>query len=94
LLAWSPLAGGAIADPRDARGQAVQRALADIASAHAVSVDTAALAFLLRHPAGVIPIVGTRRIDRLAEAERALAVEIDRASFYRVVEASRGARMP
>jgi predicted oxidoreductase len=101
-LAWSPMAGGLLGLRVDeARGRAGGErlvALLEILDALAVreSVGRAAiaLAFLLVHPAGVIPILGTQRVARIREAAGALRVHLSRADWYAVLAASQGAPHP
>jgi predicted oxidoreductase len=91
-LAWSPLAGGRLASGDEFA--AVRAKLAQIAHRHGVSVEAAALAFLLRHPAGITPIVGTKTPERLAACLGACSVEMTRAEWYGVAEAALGRPLP
>jgi predicted oxidoreductase len=101
-LAWSPLAGGRLGlDADAARGErdgarlaALLATLDDLAVREGVSRAAVALAWLLAHPAGVVPIVGTQRPERLAECMRAFDVKLTRADWYAIVAASRGAALP
>ena len=94
VLAWSPLGGGRIATPETAREQAVASALDVVAQEQGVSRSTAALSWLMAHPAGIIPIIGSQNADRIAEAMQALTVEWTRQSWYAVLTAARGAPLP
>ena len=96
-LAWSPLGGGRLgtgAAPDDDRTSAVQAALDRIASDHGSTRSAVALAWVLAHPSGPVPIVGTQRVDRLEELAAATSVRLDRAEWYDVLVASRGEAMP
>ena len=93
-LAWSPLAGGRILAPDDARATAVAAALDAVALRNGVSRAAAAYAWLMVHPAGIVPIVGSQRPERIAEAASALAVRWTRQEWYAVLVAARGAPMP
>ena len=53
-----------------------------------------ALAFVLAHPAGVIPIIGTQDPARIVASKQALDVQLDRADVYAIVQASEGAPLP
>jgi len=92
-LAWSPLAGGALVagGPEDADSQRVadvRAVLARLAEREGVTPTAVALAFLLVHPAGVVPIVGTQRLDRMAEASAATGVALTRRDAYELIAAS------
>lgn len=94
VLAWSPLGGGRLADPQDARAQAVATLLDRQADAFEVGRTAAALSWVMAHPARPIPIVGTQQVARIAEIPQALKVRWTRADWYAVLEASMGERLP
>jgi predicted oxidoreductase len=94
VLAWSPLAGGRLADPQDARAQAVATLIDRQADAFEVGRTAAALSWVMAHPARPIPIVGTQKVARIAEIPEALKVRWTRADWYAVLEASMGERLP
>ena len=94
VLAWSPFAGGRLADPRDARSQAVARALDATAAAFGVSRAVAAYSWVMAHPARPIPIVGAQTPSRIAEIADVLKPRWTRADWYQVLEASMGEPLP
>lgn len=94
VMAWSPLGGGRIAAPVTAREQAVAHALDAVAADHGVSRTAAAYSWIMAHPARPIPIVGTQKAARIAEAADALKVRWTRASWYGVLVASKGEPLP
>ncbi|WP_374944426.1 aldo/keto reductase family oxidoreductase [Sphingomonas sp.] len=94
VLAWSPLGGGRIAAPTAERERAVCRALARKALAAGVDVAAAAYAWIMAHPARVIPIVGTQNAGRIAEIADVYKVRWTRAEWYEVLVASRGEALP
>ncbi|WP_296680018.1 aldo/keto reductase [Novosphingobium sp.] len=93
-LAWSPLGGGRVADPVTPREKAVAAALDVVALDRGVSRTVAAYSWLMAHPAGIVPIVGSQQADRIAEAAQALAVQWNREEWYAVLVASRGEKLP
>ena len=94
VLAWSPLGGGRIAEPTNARERAVAAALDAVAHEQAVSRTAAAYAWVMAHPAHPIPIVGSQNAARIAEAADAHKVRWTRESWYAVLVASRGEQLP
>ena len=95
VLAWSPLGQGRLTGGgADARESAVIAVLDEIAGRNGVSRSAAAYAWVLAHPARPVPLVGTQSPARIREAAGAYRVALRRAEWYRVLEASRGARMP
>ncbi|MCT2559612.1 aldo/keto reductase [Tsuneonella sp. YG55] len=93
-LAWSPLGGGRLLAPERARDTAVAAELDRIAAEQGVSRSVAAYGWLMAHPAGIIPIVGSQSAGRIAEAAKALSMRWTRQDWYAVLVAARGERLP
>lgn len=93
-LAWSPLGGGRLAAPETARDKAVAAALDVVAEAQGVSRTVAAYSWLMAHPAGIIPIIGSQNAARIAEGAKALTVRWTRTEWYAVLVAARGVPLP
>ncbi|MBI1402910.1 MAG: aldo/keto reductase [Porphyrobacter sp.] len=93
-MAWSPLGGGRLAAPETARDKAVAAALDAVAGAQEVSRSVAAYSWLMAHPAGIIPIIGSQTPARIAEAADARKVRWTRKDWYAVLVAARGERLP
>ena len=87
IMAWSPLAGGRLFG---AEGKAVHDVLARIGAAQGVSADAVAVAWLLRHPAQVMPVMGTNSLARIAALGDALKVDLDRQSWFEIYTAALG----
>lgn len=102
VLAWSPLAGGRLGLAPAEAGDAPDGArlgnliakLDELAEREGVSREAVALAFVLGHPARIVPIIGTQTPARIARAGEALRVKLSRADWYDVLQASMGARLP
>ncbi|WP_298816295.1 aldo/keto reductase [uncultured Roseibium sp.] len=90
LMAWSPLGGGALISEAGQLGAVMD----EIAGAHGVDRSAVAVAFLLAHPAGLLPVMGTNNTDRIAKISDALKVSIDRETWYRLYEAALGNEVP
>ena len=101
-LAWSPLAGGLLGDgarrllplQEAYRTEAVVSALDKIAQARGVSRTAVALAWLLKHPSQIVPIVGSTEPARIREAVSADTMDLSREEWYGLLEAARGERLP
>ena len=101
-MAWSPLAAGRLASsgpidmksPDHAKRQKVRDTLDDIARARGTARSVIALAWLLRHPAGILPVIGTTNPERIAELAKADETELSRDEWYRLMEAANGQRLP
>lgn len=101
-LAWSPLAGGQLADtmPIDLRSADHARRIGlreelDLVARERNSTRLlVALSWLLKHPSGIVPIVGSTQPDRIREAAKAVELDLTREEWYRLLEAGRGERLP
>jgi predicted oxidoreductase len=101
-MAWSPLAAGKLGDgatrllpaQQGYRVAKVVKALDAVAKERGVSRTVVALAWLLRHPGGLVPIVGSADPANIRAAARAADVELTREEWYRLLTAARGARLP
>jgi predicted oxidoreductase len=97
IQAWSPLAGGLLVEPigsADVRETAAADAVAEMAEARGTSRHAIALAWILRHPAHVQPIVGTTNVDRLRACCQADELNMSREEWYVLLKAARGASVP
>ena len=90
-MAWSPLAGGALFDNANADLLAKLSAIGEGAGVDAAAV---AVAWLLAHPAKIMPVLGTNNLDRIAKISDALKVEIDRQTWFALYEAANGHEVP
>ena len=94
VLAWSPLGGGRIGAPDDARARDVAAALDTVAEDAGVDRAAAAYSWIMAHPARPIPIVGTQNPERIAAIGDAFSVKWTRQSWYGVLVAARGEPLP
>jgi predicted oxidoreductase len=102
LQAWSPLdrgalTGGLSAAELAARPEAARKAAALVASYAAergLPPEAIALGWLLRHPAGIVPILGTTRPDRLAACAKAFEAKLTKEEWYALFATARGRPMP
>jgi predicted oxidoreductase len=94
VLAWSPLGQGRIANPTNKREQDVAAALDGVANAHSISRTAVAYSWIMAHPAGAIPIVGSQQSARIHEAADAFKVQWTREDYYKVLVAARQEPLP
>jgi len=90
-MAWSPLAGGALFD---GSRPALLAALTQMAEAYEVDATAVAVAWLMAHPARIMPVMGTNNLDRICRISDALKVKMDRQSWFEIYEAANGHEVP
>lgn len=94
-MAWSPLGGGRIFTNDGERARRLRDVLAEVGDElDGIAIDQVMLAWILRHPANVIPVIGTGRPERLQRAAAACAIEMTRTQWYRIWTASTGHVVP
>jgi predicted oxidoreductase len=94
-MAWSPLAKGALLGaPRDVREEDLYARLDLLAARHGVGRGEIALAWLLRHPSRMIPVIGSVNPERIRQSIQADTIELSRDDWYSLFIAARGTRLP
>lgn len=101
-LAWSPLGGGFLGEGAEVkldranadRLLAIQKAVDEVAQKHGVSRTVVALAWLLKHPSKIVPIVGSTKPHNIEDAVKADSMDLDREDWYRLLIAAQGHPMP
>jgi predicted oxidoreductase len=81
-MAWSPLGGGRLV--------ANEREMFSKASKYNASYSQLALAWLLRHPAPIFPVIGTTKPERITEAAKSIAITLDRQDWFEMLQWARG----
>ena len=86
-MAWSPLGGGDLP-------LALVQELKKWADEFGTTPQVIALAWLMQHPAGILPVIGTTKEDHLVKSKEALSIKLDRQQWYSIYQASTGVRIP
>lgn len=90
-MAWSPLGGGSLAAAAADGG--LIRALGHVAERNGTDRAAVAIAWLLAHPAGILPVMGTNRLSRIAGFSDALKVDMDRQTWFELYTAALGRKL-
>lgn len=86
-MAWSPLAGGHLLAESSL---ALRERMAEIGAAHGSDWSAVAVAWLLRHPAGILPVMGTNSLARIARLHEATRIEMDRQTWFELYSLALG----
>src|SRR6185437_5595100 len=84
-LAWSPLAGGRLmgaATASDVKLAQLLQTLDETAGRYGVSRTLIALAWLMKHPSKIIPIIGTTDPDHIRTATKSDNIDLSREDWY------------
>ena len=101
-LAWSPLAGGSLAfqGPIDlnesghAKRILLRENLDYVARERNTTRTVIAIAWLLKHPAGIVPLIGSAEPRNIKELTKAAEIELTREEWYLLLEGAHGQRLP
>lgn len=86
MMAWSPLGGGTLMTGDGP----LQTVLDSVASDHGVDRAAAAVAWLLRHPSMILPVMGTNSLDRIRKISDAAKIQMSRETWYELYTAALG----
>jgi predicted oxidoreductase len=93
-MAWSPLAGGGLFDPANPAYDRLTPRLRALAEVAGVAPEAVAAAWLLAHPARILPVLGTNNLDRIGRISDCLRVEIDRETWFELWTLAEGREVP
>ncbi len=94
-MAWSPLSGGKLLHPEDEEGRRIHRKLSELAQRKGTeSIAALVFAWLLKHPAGIIPVLGTGKMHRIQEALEAFTISLTTEEWFEIYEAGLGHKVP
>lgn len=101
-MAWSPLGGGRLAGHEsltlttaDHGHRGKIRDTADyVARHHGTTRSAVLIAWLLKHPSGILPVIGATQPEHIKQAALASTIDLSREEWYYLMEAARGQRLP
>ena len=89
--AWSPLGGGAIfSKSPNERTERVKKECNELSHKYDAPTDQILLAWLMKHPSGIVPVTGTSKIDRIKSALEATKINLTHEEWYKLWQASTG----
>lgn len=90
-MLWSPFGGGDLFRGETEQSQRVLAACKELSPKYGgASVAQLALAWLIRLPCRPLPVLGTGKTERIAEAAEAVSIKLERQDWFILLEASRG----
>lgn len=87
IMAWSPLAGG---DLFLKSNEKLLDNLSNIADTFGVKPSTVAVAWLLAHPANILPVLGTNSLSRIETISQALDIKLNRQTWFEIYTTALG----
>lgn len=94
-MAWSPLGGGTLfKTSEDETVNRIREVANELADVYNCKLDQLLYAWVLAHPAGIVPVLGTSNLERIGLAKAALEIQISRKHWYRLWTAATGNEVP
>lgn len=91
-MAWSPM--GALFTSDSPQSQRIQKTMRRLVEEYNAPEEVLMLAWLMRHPAGIVPVVGTTRSERYATLISARDIFLSDQDWFALTEASWGHKVP
>ena len=88
IMSWSPL--GNVFKEESAQVKRIKSVLKKLTKKHETSEDVILLAFILKHPAKISPVIGTTNKERILNANKALKVNLELQDWFELLAASQG----
>lgn len=93
-MAWSPLGGGIFNDDNHPRYRSIYTITTELAKKYHTSIEGIIIAFLHTHPSGILPVIGSTKLDRLLQAKQAYSIHITREDWFKLWISSMGEDIP
>ena len=91
-MAWSPL--GSFFRDENGQKQRISQVMTGLTEKYGLDESQLLLAFILKHPAKVYPVVGTTNKERLTKSMEAVQVDLELQDWFILLEATKGAEVP
>lgn len=87
-MSWSPL--GNYFKEKNKVNERIRKAMDKLTKKYHATEDQLLLAWILNHPSGVIPVIGTTNKNRLEKAVQSLNIELELEDWFVLLEESQG----
>lgn len=91
-MSWNPL--GTVFREDSDQTRRLKKLLAQLVEKYHLGSDSILLAWILRHPANVIPVAGTVNIARIQALMKAVEMDLDPLDWFAIWTESMGAKVP
>jgi len=91
-LAWSPV--GSLFKRANPQTQRLKSLLLDLGDKYDTSSDMLLLAWILRHPAGIVPVSGSLQSERLKFQMKATGIKLELEDWFAIWTESMGEKVP
>ena len=91
-MAWSPL--GNVFKEDNEQTRRIHRQLGHLLDKYNATEDQLLLAWILKHPSQIHPVIGTTNPQRISDAARAIAIDLELEDWFKILVACQGHKVP
>ncbi|WP_223032451.1 aldo/keto reductase [Hanstruepera marina] len=91
-MAWSPL--GSVFKEETEQTNRIHDLLNTLTETYNTTKDQLLLAWILKHPSNIQPVVGTTNTERLSSAIKAVDIDLELEDWFKLLVASQGHKVP
>jgi predicted oxidoreductase len=91
-MSWSPL--GSVFKEENEQTTRIKNVLKELSDKYNVDSDQLLLAWILKHPSNVLPVIGTTNKERIVKANNALNIELELEDWFALLVAYQGHKVP
>ena len=91
-MAWSPM--GSIYKENTEQIQRIKKQLGELTKTYDATEDQLLLAWILKHPSRIHPVIGTTTKERIKDASKAINIDLDLEDWFLILAASQGHKVP
>lgn len=91
-MSWNPL--GSIFKEENTQTERLKTCLKNMSEKYDVDTDVLLLSWILKHPSGVLPVIGTTNQSRIKNALKAIPLEMDLEDWFTIWSESMGTKVP
>ena len=92
VMAWSPL--GSFFKEKNEKHKRIATLFNELSEKYNCTYDQLLLAWILKHPSNIYPIIGTTNNKRLELAVKAIKINLEIEDWFLILKASDGRRVP
>ena len=91
-MAWNPL--GNVFKENNEQTQRLNKLLSLLELKYNASKEVLLLAWIMQHPAGILPVIGTTNTERIKDAKNAVKLQLDLEDWFAIWTESAGQKVP
>ena len=92
-MAWAPL-GGIFSEETTPQKKRILDQLESLAAVYNATPDQLMLAWILHHPSGIHPVIGSTNLERIKAASNAVSIHLSTQDWFKILESSQGHEVP